>query len=640
MIRPPLVVMMFLLMLGTAVTAADRTWTGAAGAGSPDWTLAINWGGVAPMGGDALIFPSVTQKNGTNGFTAGTAFGPLTINAGGYVLSGNSITLNGGIFLNGANTAQLALPFQVSTPQAFNVSHASGVLTLTQAITGAGGVIKSGSGLLIFTGNQAYIGPTIISGGGLQIGGTLTGPAQISTGFLSGTGTAQGITALQQGVASISPGTNGAAGTLTSNGNVTLYTGDQLYFDVLNGSNDKLAVTGTVNLGKAGLNFSLQSGYTPPLNTDIVLIENDGTDPLVYDATTPSNFLYSVTLNSLPFRVLTVGGTNRNDLVLRHVATGTSTVTLSSSDTTTAFGDAVDFDVLVTGLVNGSTVSFWDGAEFIGSSVITGAQAKLANVTTLKPGNHSITALFEGSGTHAPARSSILIQQVSGVSTTTDLIVSPTPSSAPGVLVTLNASINATSPTGTVTFLDAGAELGTVTVAGGQAVFTTSTLLSGGHSFTARFNPTGAFLGSVSSAKAHTVSGTTTTTTLITSANPLVAGNEVMFQAAVTAGATGQVTFMDGAATLGTRTLSAGTASFTTSGLAAGTHSIKAVYQGTTAFSPSSSSVLAQVITARPGGGGSSGTPDEAGGGCGLGSGLATLALGLFLLMGLRLRRN
>lgn len=640
MLRPLLIVMLFVLVQGTALTAAERTWTGAAGAGSPDWTLAINWGGVAPLAGDALIFPSVTQKNGTNGFPAGTAFGPLTINAGGYVLSGNSITLNGGIFLNGANTAQLALPFQVSAPQAFNVSHSSGILTLTQAISGTGGVIKSGSGLLIFTGNHAYTGPTIISGGGLQIGGALTGPAQISSGFLTGTGTAQGITALNQGVAAISPGTSGAAGTLTSNGNVKLYMGDQLYFDILSTGNDKLAVTGSVDLGKAGLNLSLQSGFTPTLNTDIVLVENDGTDPLVYDAATPSNFLYNVTLNSIPFRVLTVGGTNRNDLVLRRVATGTSTVTLSSSDTTTAFGEAVDFSVLVTGLVNGSTVSFWDGAEFIGSSVITGAQATLANVTTLKPGNRSITALFEGNTTNAPAQSTILIQQVSGTVTTTTLGVSPTPTSAPGALVTLTATVSGTTPTGTVTFFDAGAELSTTAVAANQAVFSTTALLSGGHSFTARFNPTGAFLGSTSAATAHTVNGTSTTTTLTSSANPVVAGTEVTFQAVVGGGATGQVTFFDGAATLGTRTLAAGSASFTTSGLAAGTHSIKAVYQGTTTFSPSTSSTLTQTVTARPGGGGSSGNPDEEGGGCGLGSGLATLSLGLFLLLGLRLRRE
>jgi hypothetical protein len=75
-----------------------------------------------------------------------------------------------------------------------------------------------------------------------------------------------------------------------------------------------------------------------------------------------------------------------------------------------------------------------------------------------------------------------------------------------------------------------------------------------------------------------------TQTALSSSINPSDFGQHVTFTAAVTSAAgvpAGSVTFKDGAATLGTRTLDgAGVATFTTSALAAGVHTITAEYAG------------------------------------------------------------
>jgi hypothetical protein len=100
------------------------------------------------------------------------------------------------------------------------------------------------------------------------------------------------------------------------------------------------------------------------------------------------------------------------------------------------------------------------------------------------------------------------------------------------------------------------------------------------------------------------VAGTTTqptATSLVSSLNPAVAGQSVMFTATVTGSGipTGSVSFKDGSTVIGTGVLdSAGKATFTTSALSVASHSITAVYGGSAAFAASTSSTLTQTITA------------------------------------------
>lgn len=636
----------------SALVAADKTWTGLGGGAG--WQEPTNWGVVAPVGGDALIFPNVTKKTSSNDFPAGTAFGPLTFNAGGYLISGLQMDLNGGVFLNGANAVQLALPLEIAVPVAFSVSNGSGVLTMSQTISGTGGIIKSGSGLLALNAANTYSGGTVIMGGGIQVGGTLAGGVQIYDGALVGTGTVQGITSLNQGVATIAPGTNAAFGTLTSNGDVTLFGNDRISFDVNGVTADKLVVVGAINLASTPIQISV--GTAPAENTDLTLIDNDGTDPVIYDAANPSNYLASVTLNSLPYRVLFVGGTNRNDVVLRRVVSRVpTTFTLTTSSANPIIhGTGVTFTVQFTGAVGapvGEVVTFWDGAEYIGSATldITG-QATTPAISTLKPGNRNITALFPGNTNYAMTRTSnIFVQGVAGTITTTSLAVTPN-TSAPGSstsneLVTLAATVTPQG-TGSVTFFDGSVALGTVAVTANPTVLATTTLTAGAHSLSATYTATGGFVSSASATVVHTVTGGTPTTTTLTAlpvpAPPaVVAGTAVTFTATVNGGTpTGSVVFRDGAVTLATVPLSGTSAALTTSGLPAGSRSITAYYLGSTEELASTSNTVTYVITAAPDGSGSTSNDVELSGGCGLGSGIGALILGLLMLMGLRLRRH
>ena len=97
--------------------------------------------------------------------------------------------------------------------------------------------------------------------------------------------------------------------------------------------------------------------------------------------------------------------------------------------------------------------------------------------------------------------------------------------------------------------------------------------------------------------------GTASTTTLTSSANPSTSGQSVTFTAVVTGPGgnttvpTGTISFLDGTTTLGSGALNgAGQATFSTSSLSAGSHSITAVYGGDANFAGSTSAVVTQVV--------------------------------------------
>jgi hypothetical protein len=94
-----------------------------------------------------------------------------------------------------------------------------------------------------------------------------------------------------------------------------------------------------------------------------------------------------------------------------------------------------------------------------------------------------------------------------------------------------------------------------------------------------------------------TVAKATVVIALASSANPSNPSQAVTFSATVHAGATGSVTFLDGATVLGVGTISAqGIATFTTSTLTIGSHPITASYGGDSGYTAATSAVLTQVV--------------------------------------------
>jgi Bacterial Ig-like domain (group 3)/Glycosyl Hydrolase Family 88 len=187
---------------------------------------------------------------------------------------------------------------------------------------------------------------------------------------------------------------------------------------------------------------------------------------------------------------------------------------------------------------------------------------------------------------------------ISSAPTSTSLASSANPS-AFGHSVTFTAAVHPSTsgtPTGSITFKDGTATLGTVALASDTASFTSATLTAQSHSITAAYSGDTNFGASTSPILSQSI--TKAATSIILTASPSASrfGQPVAFYAAVksaTSGTpTGTVTFKDGATILGTGTLSLGHAKISTLKLAVGSHPLTAIYNGNPNFTASASAVL------------------------------------------------
>jgi hypothetical protein len=109
--------------------------------------------------------------------------------------------------------------------------------------------------------------------------------------------------------------------------------------------------------------------------------------------------------------------------------------------------------------------------------------------------------VYSGDSNFTASTSKAVSQVISKATSTTTLTSSQNPSTV-GQSVTFTAIVApefSGTPTGSVVFKDGTKTLKTVTLSGGVASYTTSTLTSGTHSITATYNGSGSFLGSSAS---------------------------------------------------------------------------------------------------------------------------------------------
>ena len=102
---------------------------------------------------------------------------------------------------------------------------------------------------------------------------------------------------------------------------------------------------------------------------------------------------------------------------------------------------------------------------------------------SLAAGVHEPVAVFHGDSLYAPSQSAgVILTILPSQSTTIQLTVTPNPATF-GQAVTLRATLTGSygTPVGSVTFIDSGQNLATVTLVNGIASFTTSTLAAGSH---------------------------------------------------------------------------------------------------------------------------------------------------------------
>ena len=247
-------------------------------------------------------------------------------------------------------------------------------------------------------------------------------------------------------------------------------------------------------------------------------------------------------------------------------------------------------------VVHSFNLSSTDGADPAAGLILDGSGNLYG--TTAYGGAHS----GNPGGTTGGTVFEIVFSGTTMQSTTTTLVSSLNPSvyhQSVGFTATVTAASG--TPTGTVTFMNGAASLGTVTLNGsGVAKYSTSSLAVGTHSVTAVYHGSASYSTSTSSILSQVVNQASTTTAVVSSLNPSAYGQSVTFTATVTpqysGTPSGSVTFKNGTSNMGTATLSGGVATFSIASLTAGTHSVTAVYKGSTSFLTSTSAAVSQVV--------------------------------------------
>ncbi|RNL65218.1 Ig-like domain repeat protein [Nocardioides marmoriginsengisoli] len=220
------------------------------------------------------------------------------------------------------------------------------------------------------------------------------------------------------------------------------------------------------------------------------------------------------------------GYSGSGDFLAQTVADAGVDLTVTSSNASSAYGDAVTFTATATtpqeniGDPNGHVQFRVDGVAVGGAVALNDGVATSPAVSNLTPGSHVVTADYSGSAHFAPALASTT-QDVGKVSTTTTLVAAPSSVSF-GQGVSLTATVTPGTaalgaPSGTVTFTEGSTTLGTAVVGAsgtnGKATLAVSNLSGGTHLIKATYSGSAVFSGSASAASTVTVAKIATSIT-------------------------------------------------------------------------------------------------------------------------------
>jgi autotransporter-associated beta strand protein len=150
--------------ISLTIVASGKVWNGGAGAPNNSWATIANWVGGVPGNGDYVTFAGTIQT--TPNLDTNRTVGSLTFsnNAGSFNLTNanSTLTLNGSVTNNSANTQTLSVPVALGGVQTFNA--ASNSIVFSNTISGTGGVNVTGIGV-IYNSSNSYSGPTTVNAG-------------------------------------------------------------------------------------------------------------------------------------------------------------------------------------------------------------------------------------------------------------------------------------------------------------------------------------------------------------------------------------------------------------------------------------------------------------------------------------------
>ncbi len=295
-----------------------------------------------------------------------------------------------------------------------------------------------------------------------------------------------------------------------------------------------------------------------------------------------------------------------------HTATlfSNSVTDLAANPSNPTYGQNVSISAQVRAASGASTgtITFLDGSAIIATAKLSGGTATFDDAK-LSVGTHVLTASYSGDEPNAPSTSTPVKVDVTPASSSTSLSTSPNPSPL-GQPVVLTATVGFQSgtgsdETGTVTFQDGTAVLGTQNLVDGKASLTTSSLAVGTHAITATFNSDNTHSSSTSAVINQVVNEQDTVTTIAAAPLAPIFGQDVTFTSSVSyatktvrskGGLTGTVVYKDNDSVLGQATLTDGSAKLTTSALGSGPHRLTATYLGDSDAAGSTSAALLLTV--------------------------------------------
>jgi FtsP/CotA-like multicopper oxidase with cupredoxin domain len=292
----------------------------------------------------------------------------------------------------------------------------------------------------------------------------------------------------------------------------------------------------------------------------------------------------------------------------------TTTTVTSSQPVSSQFGAPVTFTAAVAqnpgaGVPTGS-VSFYDGSvaavNLLGTGTLSASAASIST-SVLPVGARTVLAVYSGDAINSSSTGSLTQTVVAAPSST--VVTSSLNPSVYGGSVTFSATVTTTVGnlarvvTGQVQFSVDGAAVGSpVSLANGVAALAISTLTAGSHTVVADYlgNPTDA--PSTSAGLTQVVDKAPSAVSVTQDLASTVYGSMVTYTATVSSpGATGTVSFYDGATLLGGPVVMAGgLASLGVDAQLVGTRSVTAVYSGDTNYMAQTSAAVSHVVTAVP----------------------------------------
>ena len=470
---------------------------------------------IAPTG-------SVAPTGTVNFFLNGTPLGSSTVNSPGVATFSSSTLPAGSDSINvtysgdstypagGSNSVTLTVNPAAKTSTVTTLASSLNPVTTSQAITLTATVTATSgtpTGTVTFFDGGASIGSATLGSSGtvtLQLNSmtsgshTLTAQYGGDSNFSLSTSSpvAETVNSLTPATtttalaASPNPATTNQAVTLTAtvSANSGSPNGSVAFFD------------GTTSLGTANISSGAASMQLPSLAAGIHNLTVQYAGNTNFAASASSTVAETVNAPAAT-PTATLLQTSANQIVAGQPVTLTATVSASSG-------------------TPAGTVTFFSGNTSLGTATLSGSGTAAIQVPSLPAGSYSLTAQYAGNSTFGASASTGITETVSPSSlptTTTTLTINPNPTPT-GQSVTMSVTVTSASgtPTGTVSFLNNGAVIGSATLNGGVATYTASSLPAGTYPITAQYAGTSALNPSTSNTVQWTIEASGVTLSLNT----------------------------------------------------------------------------------------------------------------------------